>query len=169
MKDISRRDATGQPQAGPGTGQGPSARETVLLVEDDEGIRLLARLALETHGYAVLAAANGGQALEMGRHHLRKIHVLLTDIEVPGMRGPDLAVRIASLRPAIKALFMSGAVDGATARRENLPAGAALLGKPFAVEALARKVRELLDGPVGAARDAGTAPQAGSCGSAGGS
>jgi PAS domain S-box-containing protein len=167
MKDISRQDGTGQPQAGPGAGQGPSARHTVLLVEDDESIRLLARLALETHGYAVLAAANGDQALEMARHHLGKIHVLLTDIEVPGMRGPDLAARIASLRPAIKVLFMSGAVDGATARRENFPAGAALLGKPFSVEALARAVRELLDGPVGHARHARASPDSGSAGSAG--
>ena len=168
MKDISRQDATGQPQAGPGAGQGPSSRETVLLVEDDESIRLLARLALETRGYAVLAAANGDQALETARHHLGDIHVLLTDIEVPGMRGPDLAARIASLRPAIKVLFMSGAVDGATARRERLPAGAALLGKPFSVEALARMVRELLDGPVGPAGDAGAVPASGRAGSAGG-
>src|ERR1700724_1877276 len=168
MKDISRPDATGQAHAGPGAGQGPSSRETVLLVEDDESIRLLARLALETRGYAVLAAANGDQALETARHHLGDIHVLLTDIEVPGMRGPDLAARIASLRPAIKVLFMSGAVDGATARRERLPAGAALLGKPFSVEALARMVRELLDGPVGPAGDAGAVPASGRAGSAGG-
>src|SRR5579864_3445494 len=144
MRDISRQDGTGQPQAGPGAGQGTSVRETVLLVEDDESIRLLARLALEARGYAVLAAANGDQALAMARRHLGAIQVLLTDIEVPGMRGPDLAARVASLRPAIKVLFMSGAVDAATARRENLPAGAALLGKPFSVEALARTVRELL-------------------------
>jgi PAS domain S-box-containing protein len=167
MKDISRKDGTGHPQVGPGAGQDPSARETVLLVEDDESIRLLARLALETRGYAVLAAANGDQALETARHHLGNIHVLLTDIEVPGMRGPDLAARIASLRPAIKVLFMSGAVDGATARRENLPAGAALLGKPFSVEALARMVRELLHGPAGGAGGAAAAPDAGGAGSAG--
>src|ERR1700686_2379270 len=141
MQASSRQGGTGQPQAGPGAGQGPSARQTVLLVEDDESIRLLARLALETRGYAVLAAANGGQALEMARHHLGKIHVLLTDIEVPGMRGPDLEARIRSLRPGTKVVFMSGAGDGAFARRENLPAGAALLGKPFSVEDLARKVR----------------------------
>lgn len=154
MTATSRKEGTGQPQVSPGAGQGPSAREAVLLVEDDESIRLLARLALETRGYAVLAAANGDQALEVARHHLGDIHVLLTDIEVPGMRGPDLAVRIASLRPAVKMLFMSGAVDGATARRENLPPGAVLLGKPFSVEALARTVRELLDGAVGAAHGA---------------
>src|ERR1700732_4479436 len=158
MKEISRKDGTRDPPGGPGAGQGPSARGTVLLVEDDESIRLLARLALETRGHAVRAAANGDPALEMARHHLGDIHVLLTDIEVPGMRGPDLAARIASLRPAIKVLFMSGAVDGATARREGLPAGAALMAKPFSVEALARMVRELLDGPVGPVGDAGAAP-----------
>lgn len=149
MKANCRKDSIGEPPSGPGAGQVATARETVLLVEDDESIRLLARLALETRGYAVLAAANGDQALEMARHHLGSIHVLFTDIEVPGLRGPDLAARIASLRPAIKVLFMSGALDVGTARRENLAADAALLGKPFSVEALARKVRELLDGPFG--------------------
>jgi len=109
--------------------QVPLDRRTVLLVEDDENIRLLARLALDIRGYAVLAAANGDQALEIARHHLGDIHVLLTDIQVPGMRGPDLAARIASLRPGIKVLFMSGAPDDAAAGREGLPAGAALLGK----------------------------------------
>jgi protein-histidine pros-kinase len=162
MQSSSRKDTTGEPPTGPGSGQVPSAKETVLLVEDDESIRLLARLALETRGYAVLAAADGEQALAMGRHHLGDIRLLLTDIEVPGLRGPDLATRIASLRPSIRVLFMSGAVDGATARRENLPAGAALLGKPFSVEELARKVSELLEGPAGtAAREAGTSPHPG--------
>src|SRR5579862_808847 len=169
MQSSSRKDTTGEPPTGPGSGQVPSARETVLLVEDDESIRLLARLALESRGYAVLAAADGEQALAMALHHLSDIRALLTDIEVPGMRGPDLAARITSLRPSIRVLFMSGAVNGATARRENLPAGAALLGKPFSVEELARKVSELLEGPAGtAAREAGTAEHAGGTGSTGG-
>jgi len=162
-----RKDATGEPPAGPGAGKSPPARETVLLVEDDESIRLLARLALETRGYGVLAAADGEQALDVACHHAGTIHVLVTDIEVPGMRGPDLAARIASLRPAIKVLFMSGAMDGATARRENLAADAALLGKPFSVEALVGKLRELLDGPAGAAA-ASTGPSAGAASDPGG-
>jgi two-component system cell cycle sensor histidine kinase/response regulator CckA len=120
-------------------------RQTVLLVEDDESIRLLAGLALDIRGYAVLAAANGDQALEIAHHHLGTIHVLLTDIQVPGMRGPDLAARIASLRPGIRVLFMSGAPYD-VARREPLPAGAALLDKPFSIDVLARKVRELIEG-----------------------
>jgi PAS domain S-box-containing protein len=159
-----RKDSTEAPPSGPG-GQGPPAMETVLLVEDDESIRLLARLALETRAYAVLAAANGDEALEIARRHPGTIHVLLTDIQVPGMRGPDLAARIASQRPGIKVLFMSGALDGATAGRESLAAGAAMLGKPFSVDALIGKLRELLDGPVvpagAAAPAAGSSPDAG--------
>jgi two-component system cell cycle sensor histidine kinase/response regulator CckA len=116
-----------------------------MLVEDDEGIRLLVRLALEPYGYKVVAAANGDQALEIARHHLGAIHILVTDIQVPGMRGPDLAERITSLRPAIKVLFISGYLDGTRAGLEHLPPNAALLGKPFSIAALARMVRALLD------------------------
>jgi two-component system cell cycle sensor histidine kinase/response regulator CckA len=138
-----RKGSTGEPPSGPG--EAPPAKETVLLVEDDEGIRLLARLALETHGYRVLAAASGDQALEIAGHHLGAIHVMVTDIQMPGIRGPDLAARIAGLRPGIKVLFMSGYLDRAIAGQEKLAANAALLDKPFSIEALARKVRELLD------------------------
>lgn len=117
----------------------------MLLVEDDQAIRLLARLALETHRYRVLAAASGDQALEIARHHLGTLHAVVTDIQMPGIRGPDLAARIASLRPGIKVLFMSGYLDSATAGQEHLAANAALLDKPFSIEALVRKVRDLLD------------------------
>lgn len=140
-----RRSGEGETSAGRGAGPGPPSRETVLLVEDDEGVRLLARLALETQGYLVLAAASGDQALEIARRHLGPIQVLVTDVQMPGIRGPDLAARIASLRPGVKVLFMSGYLDGAIARQESIAAGAALLDKPFSIETLARKVRELLD------------------------
>jgi CheY-like chemotaxis protein len=140
-----REDGAGESPSGPGRSPDPDqdapARETVLLVEDNEGLRLLARLALEPYGYAVLAAGDGDQALEIGRQYLGPIHILVTDIQVPGMRGPELAERIASLRPGIKVLFTSGGL----AVHENLPAKAALLDKPFSIEALARRVRQLLD------------------------
>ena len=126
---------------GPDTGESAPAVETVLLVEDDEGLRLLARLALEPYGYTVLAAADGDQALEIGRQHLGPIHILVTDIQVPGMRGPELAERICSLRPGIKVLFTTGGL----ALHERLPANAELLNKPFSIEALARRVRTMLD------------------------
>jgi two-component system cell cycle sensor histidine kinase/response regulator CckA len=145
MAEKYRKDNPGEPPSGPGAGKGPPAGATVLLVEDDEGIRLLARLALESHGYTVLVAASGDQALEIARHHLGTIRVLVTDIQMPGIRGPDLAARIASLRPRIKILFMSGYLDGTIAGQENLSPEAALLGKPFTIEALAEKVRQLLE------------------------
>jgi two-component system cell cycle sensor histidine kinase/response regulator CckA len=134
-----RKKEIGEPAFG--TGKDACVRETVLLVEDDNGIRLLARLALQPHGYTVLAAANGDQALEIARQHLGTIDLLVTDIQVPGIRGPELAERIASLRLGIKVLFMSGGIAG----HENLPAKAALLDKPFSIESLARKVKEMLD------------------------
>jgi two-component system cell cycle sensor histidine kinase/response regulator CckA len=139
------KDTTGKSPRGPGARQAPPARETVLLVEDDEAVRLLARLALETHGYRVLAAASGDQAIEVARHHLGTIHLVVTDIQMPGIRGPDLAPRIASLRPGIKILFMSGYLDSSIAAQEKLASNAVLLDKPFSIEALASKVRELLD------------------------
>ena len=82
------------------------------------------------------------QVLHLRRtYYLGPIRIMVTDIQVPGMRGPELAERIASLRPGIKVLFTSGGL----AVHENLPAKAALLDKPFSIEALARKVRQLLD------------------------
>jgi two-component system cell cycle sensor histidine kinase/response regulator CckA len=136
---------TGEPRPLPGAGQGAPGLETVLVVEDDQALRVLARLALEVYGYTVLAAANGNQALEIARHHLGTIEVLITDIQMPGILGPDLAARIASLRPGIKILFMSGYLGGAMADHDDLAPEAAFLEKPFSIEAFARKVRQLLD------------------------
>jgi two-component system cell cycle sensor histidine kinase/response regulator CckA len=141
VPSIVRNDRVGEPPSATGGCQRLPVRETVLLVEDDEGIRLLARLALQPHGYFVLAAANGDQALEIGRQYLGAIHILITDIQVPGLRGPDLALRIASLRPGIKVLFISGGIAG----HDRLPTRAALLDKPFSIEVLTRTVRKLLD------------------------
>ncbi|MBV8203106.1 MAG: response regulator [Acidobacteria bacterium] len=135
-----RKESIGALPFGPGS-QDPPAGETVLLVEDDSCIRLLVRLALEPHGYRVLAAADGDQALEISRHHLGTIHVVITDIQVPGLRGPELAERIASLRPGIKVLFISGDI----AVHAKLPPQAAQLGKPFSPAVLACKVRQVLD------------------------
>jgi len=127
------------------TGSGAAAAATVLVVEDDEAIRMLARLGLEADGYVVLAASGGERALELARVHAGPIHLLITDIQLPGMRGPDLAARIVALRPEIKVLFMSGYLDRALAGQEGLGPAAALLGKPFSIETLARKARELLE------------------------
>jgi DNA-binding NtrC family response regulator len=141
-----RGGRTGEALARPGGGPCAAGGATVLVVEDNDQLRLLARLALEVHGYTVIDAAGGELALEIARQHLGVIQVLVTDIQIPGIRGPELAARIASLRPGIKILVMSGTLGGATSsRQENLPPRTALLAKPFSVDALARTVRQLLE------------------------
>ena len=117
--------------------------ETVLLVEDEENVRELAREALELYGYRVICAAAPDEALALGDD----VHydLLLTDIVMPQMRGSELAQRIGELRPGVKTLFMSGYSAGEALFGEDQPLP--FLPKPFSVEALARAVRELLDAP----------------------
>jgi two-component system cell cycle sensor histidine kinase/response regulator CckA len=140
-----RGGRTGEALPRPGAAPHPAGGATVLVVEDNDQLRLLARLALEVHGYTVIDAAGGELALEIARQHLGAIQVLVTDIQIPGIRGPELAARIASLRPGIKILFMSGYLGGAMADHDDLAPEAAFLEKPFSIEAFARKVRQLLD------------------------
>jgi DNA-binding NtrC family response regulator len=100
---------------------------------------------LEMNGYTVLEARDGREALEIVRKHARPIHLLLTDVVMPQMSGRELAESMASVRPGIRVLYMSGYTDGAIAHHGVLDAGIAYLEKPFTAEALARKVREVLD------------------------
>jgi CheY-like chemotaxis protein len=130
----------------------------VLLVEDEQGLRVLARRILETHGYAVLEASGGEEALRISRKHQGPIDLLLTDAVMPGMGGSDLAREIAAERPATRVLYMSGYTDDAVVRRGHLDAGSAFIQKPFASQTLAQKVREVLDGVA----SAGTPPAAAS-------
>jgi len=116
--------------------------ETVLVAEDDEAVRLLTRVVLKRYGYSVLAASSGAEALKMAGQHAGSIDLLLTDMLMPGLSGPSLALQMTALRPAIKVLFMSGYSESATAG--DLLVKAALLEKPFTAEALARKVRQVL-------------------------
>lgn len=140
-----RGGRTGEAPPRPGAAPRAAGGATVLVVEDNDQLRLLARLALEVHGYTVIDAAGGELALEIARQHLGVIQVLVTDIQIPGIRGPELAARIASLRPGIKILVMSGALGGDTTGQEYLPPRTALLAKPFSVDGLARTVRHLLE------------------------
>jgi CheY-like chemotaxis protein len=129
-----------------GAAESLGGRETVLVAEDDEAVRLLARLALERHGYAVLAAKDGAEALAIVRSHRGPIHALVTDMLMPGMSGPDLAARVVALRPEVKVLLVSGYSEETIAGHGELGARPAFLEKPFTTEALARKVRLLLSG-----------------------
>jgi two-component system cell cycle sensor histidine kinase/response regulator CckA len=116
---------------------------TVLLAEDEDGVRQLAVEVLTRHGYQVLAAANGEAALKVASVHDGTIHLLITDVVMPGMKGPELADRMRAMRPGIRVLLMSGyAADIVTAAdlRE-----ATLLAKPFAAATLLKAVRAVLD------------------------
>jgi PAS domain S-box-containing protein len=121
--------------------------ETVLLVEDEEGVRSFVSNILQTGGYKVLLAGRPDQALEICRQSDEPIHLLLTDVVMPLMNGRELAEAVLSERPEAKVIYMSGYADLAMARQGILQAGIPFLEKPFSGEALIRKVREVLDFP----------------------
>jgi two-component system, cell cycle sensor histidine kinase and response regulator CckA len=121
--------------------------ETILLAEDEEMVRKLARQVLEMYGYQVLDAANGGAALLICERHTGPIHLLITDVIMPEMSGRELAGRLAQLRPEMKVLYMSGYTDNAIVHQGVLDEDANFIQKPFPTDALARKVREVLDAP----------------------
>ena len=119
--------------------------ETILLVEDDERVRNLVREVLENYGYRVLEAANGTAALTSSESYRETMHLLLTDVVMPGMSGRDVADRLVALRPELKVLFMSGYTDDAIVHHGVLDANTPFIEKPFTPEVLARKIREVLD------------------------
>ncbi|HVY60816.1 MAG TPA: ATP-binding protein, partial [Planctomycetota bacterium] len=125
----------------------PGGSETVLLVEDDEAVRDLARTLLEEGGYRALVARDVEDAVRIAREHAGAIDLLLTDVVMPRMGGPELARAVAALRPGIRTIFMSAYTGDAVADRAPLEPGAAFLQKPFGAKALARKLREVLDAP----------------------
>ena len=130
--------------------RGPSAEahhgtETILLVEDDEQVRTVARNILHRHGYHVIEAASPSDAIERCEHYDGVIHLLLTDVVMPHISGPELAKRLEPLRPEMKVLFMSGYTDDAVVRHGVQTSRLALLQKPLSPTSLAHKVREVLD------------------------
>jgi two-component system, cell cycle sensor histidine kinase and response regulator CckA len=123
--------------------------ETVLLVEDEDAVRVLAREVLRRQGYVVLEARHGLDALRVAERHGESIHLMVTDVVMPHLSGRDLAERLMVLRPEMKVLFISGYTDHAVMHRELLP-GSEFLQKPFTPAAFARKVRGVLDTVSGA-------------------
>jgi PAS domain S-box-containing protein len=118
--------------------------ETVLVVEDEEGVRSLVCEMLASHDYKVLDAAGAAQALQVAEQHTKPIHLLLTDVVMPQISGKELVKRLCALHPETKVLYMSGYTDDAIVRQGNLEAGTSFLQKPFSPEALLQKIREVL-------------------------
>jgi signal transduction histidine kinase/DNA-binding LacI/PurR family transcriptional regulator/CheY-like chemotaxis protein len=123
--------------------------ETILLVEDDDGVRRAARRFLEEHGYRVLEASQGREALRLSDEHEGRLHLLITDVVMPEMTGRELAEQMTRDRPDTPVLYMSGYADSALVRQELSDSSVSLLQKPFTAGALARRVREVLDRPDG--------------------
>jgi len=116
------------------------------VAEDDESVRNLTRKMLEAQGYTVLTATSGTDALLRAQRHAGPIHLLVTDVVMPGLGGRDLAQRLGLERPHMKVLYLSGYTDETVARYGMLEPGIAFLQKPFNAERLARKVRQVLEG-----------------------
>jgi two-component system, cell cycle sensor histidine kinase and response regulator CckA len=127
----------------------PKGTETVLVVEDQDGIRDIVRESLRRNGYKVLIAVDGNEALQMAGAYPDPIHLLVTDLVMPNIGGRELAQRLTPLRPRMKVLFMSGYSEHSALDSENeeMDPSATILQKPFSLDALARNVRRVLDEP----------------------
>jgi PAS domain S-box-containing protein len=135
----------GPPEAGPSRPQPAQGSETVLLVEDEEAVRSLVGEILQMHGYTVLEARHPGEALLLAERHPDPIHLLVTDVVMPQMGGHELAERLQSARPELRVIYMSGYPDDASVLRGVVETGSIFLPKPFTPDALAQRVREILD------------------------
>jgi PAS domain S-box-containing protein len=132
-------------QSNQGNDQIPLGSETILLVEDEDDVREVAREFLLQGGYKVLEAKNGAEAVEIASTHPGCVDLLLTDMAMPGISGSDLANRVAQLRPEIKIIYMSGYVDITSPEQDKLGPSTRLLPKPFSRNSLSRVVRQALD------------------------
>jgi signal transduction histidine kinase/DNA-binding response OmpR family regulator len=119
--------------------------ETVLVVEDEEAVCQLVTECLKMRGYNVLSASDGAKALMVSEYHKGPIHLVVSDVVMPGMKGPEVAKKISETRPDVKVLFMSGYSDAAVVHHGILGADNSFIEKPFGLENMAKKVREILD------------------------
>ena len=141
---ATREDATDAPKPLPEIVL-RSAGETVLLVDDEDMVRVPAERILSRYGYSVLAAPDAEAALRIASKHAGEIDLLLTDVVMPGRSGKDLAAELRRLRPKTRVLYMSGYSQDVIVHQGILDDGVALIEKPYAMEALLRRIREVLD------------------------
>jgi two-component system cell cycle sensor histidine kinase/response regulator CckA len=118
--------------------------ETILFVEDEQSVRELVRDYLVAAGYCMLEASDGNQALKVAVAHPGPIHMLITDVVMPHLSGPELATKLSAERPNLRILFISGYTDDTVFRHGVLEGGVAFLQKPFNLKALSQKIREVL-------------------------
>ena len=139
--DLAARAA--QPVVG--EAKRPRGSETILLVEDEGALRTLVHGVLESSGYNVLQARDGDDAMRVSEQHKGPIHLLLTDVVMPGMGGRDLADHLAPFHRSMKVLYISGYTDDAIVHQGVLEPGTNFLQKPFRPDVLVQKVREVFD------------------------
>jgi DNA-binding NtrC family response regulator len=139
--EVSSTIETAAPAAHSGT-------ETILLVEDEPAVRELTRMVLAGRGYSVIEALNPQDAERLAANHGAEIHLLLTDVVMPGISGRELAKRLTGRHPNLRVLYMSGYTYNVIAEDGTLEEGLSFLQKPFTPQVLAQKVRETLDRPV---------------------
>jgi CheY-like chemotaxis protein len=139
-------EAVAEPPAARIASETSRGSETILVVEDEDLVRELTREVLSAHGYTVLDAPHGPAALDVLDEHAGTIDLLLTDMVMPHMSGCELARRVLLRRPEIRVLYMSGYTGDTMAQQGVLKEGDSYLDKPFTLDALSRKVREVLDG-----------------------
>jgi CheY-like chemotaxis protein len=128
----------------PATLAAAGGSETILLVEDEDSVRQLIRETLESRGYQVLQAANGHAALTLAASRSEKIHLIITDVVMPGLSGHELVQQLLAARPTTKVLYLSGHAEETVATPLSTQHPQAFLQKPFTLQNLSRKVREVL-------------------------
>ena len=143
---LPRVRETAETVAAPAAGGGRGGSETILLAEDNEMVRTLTCEILKRQGYTVVEARHGADALDIARRYHGPIHLLLTDVVMPEMSGPELVSRLGPIRPQMKIVYMSGYTADAIDHQGMLDEGIEFLPKPVGVDTLVRKIREVLDG-----------------------
>jgi len=141
------QDVVAAPQHAPSDSIPLRGTETILIAEDSESLREMAVEYLRSIGYTILHAASGREALQRAQDFPGAIHLLLTDVVMPEMSGPELAAKVSAICPGIRVIFTSGYTDAAIAQQGAIDSSATFIQKPYRPKALAQKIRELLTHP----------------------